>query len=300
MSTSQTATRKLAGTVDLPLARERSRRSIVFKSMPLTVKASIVVLVVIFAAAALAPVVATHDPTRQDLLARMADPSSSHWLGTDSLGRDVFSRTIYGARMSIAIALFGTVFGAIFGSLLGLLSGFIGGRIDNTVMFLVDAQQAMPFIIVCLVVIAVFGAGIPILLVLVSLAGWETYTRFARASSLVARESLYVLASRSIGNSSARTLLRHVLPNIASPLIVLATLNVSSLVLLESALSYLGVGVRPPTPSWGQMISDGRQFMNVAWWITAAPATGMILLTLSFTFVGDWLRDVLDPTSKRR
>jgi peptide/nickel transport system permease protein len=266
----------------------------------LLIKGCLAVIVAMIAVAMLAPVIAPYDPAHQDLRGRLAAPSREHWLGNDQLGRDVLSRAIYGARISIGVAAFGTVAGLVAGSLLGMLAGYLRGRTDNAIMFLVDAQQALPFIIVALVAIAMFGAQIPTLLVLVSLAGWEVYARFARASTLVVRESQYVLASRSIGTSEARILIRHLLPNIVSPLIVIATLNITALILLESSLSFLGVGVQPPTPSWGGMISEGRQYLNNAWWIVVGPAGAMVLLTHSISLTGDWLRDVLDPTTRRR
>jgi peptide/nickel transport system permease protein len=281
-------------------AEPKTRRFATLASAPLLIKCCLFVILAMVAIAVLAPVLAPDDPAHQELRSRLGSPTSAHWLGNDQLGRDVLSRTLYGARISIGVAAFGTVAGAVLGSLFGMLAGYLRGRVDSAIMFLVDAQQALPFIIVALVAIAIFGASIPTLLALVSLAGWEVYARFARASTLVVRESQYVLASRCIGTSETRILLRHVLPNIVSPLIVIATLNITSLILLESSLSFLGVGVQPPTPSWGGMISEGRQYLNTAWWIVVGPAAAMVLLTLSISLAGDWLRDVLDPTSRRR
>ncbi|CAN5570718.1 ABC transporter permease [soil metagenome] len=278
----------------------KPKRRSMLASAPMLIKGCLVIIVAMVAIAIFAPMLAPHDPAHQDLRGRLASPSSEHWLGNDQLGRDVLSRTLYGTRISIGVAAFGTVAGMVIGSLLGMLSGYLRGHFDNTVMFLVDAQQALPFIIVALLAIAIFGANIPTLLALVSIAGWEVYARFARASTLVVRESQYVLASRCIGTSEARILIRHVLPNILSPLIVIATLNITALILLESSLSFLGVGVQPPTPSWGGMISEGRQYLNTAWWIVVGPAAAMVVLTLSISLAGDWLRDVLDPTTRRR
>lgn len=278
----------------------KPKRRSMLASAPMLIKGCLIIVLTMIAIAIFAPMLAPHDPAHQDLRGRLASPSGDHWLGNDQLGRDVLSRTLYGTRISIGVAAFGTIAGMVIGSLLGMLSGYLRGRFDNTVMFLVDAQQALPFIIVALVAIAIFGANIPTLLALVSIAGWEVYARFARASTLVVRESQYVLASRCIGTSEARILIRHVLPNILSPLIVIATLNITALILLESSLSFLGVGVQPPTPSWGGMISEGRQYLNTAWWIVVGPAAAMVVLTLSISLAGDWLRDVLDPTTRRR
>ncbi len=287
---------------DNPYAKtsRRPRWLSTFLSAPVLVKICLLVIVAEILVAIFAPALAPYDPAHQDLRERLTGPSSAHWLGNDQLGRDVLSRTLYGARISIGVATFGTIVGMTLGSLLGLLSGYLRGRFDNAVMFLVDAQQALPFIIIALVAIAIFGANIPTLLALVSISGWEVYARFARASALGVRESQYVLASRSIGTPELRILLRHVLPNILSPLIVIATLNITSLILLESSLSFLGVGVQPPTASWGGMISDGRQYLNNAWWLVLGPAAAMVALTLAISLAGDWLRDVLDPTSRNR
>ena len=291
-----------APAVSLATAPE-TRRSRILKtvrSAPLVIKLCMLVMLLAVVVALFAPVIAPIDPAKQDLRARLAGPSSAHWFGADQLGRDVFARTVYGTRISIGVALIGSIAGLIVGTVLGTLSGYLRGRFDNVVMFLVDAQQALPFIILALVAIAIFGPSIPTLLLLISIAGWEVYARFSRASTLVVRESQYVLAARSIGTSEPQILRRHVLPNILAPLIVIGTMNVTGLIMLESSLSFLGVGVQPPTPSWGGMIAEGRQYLNTAVWIVGGPALAMVLLTLSISLVGDWLRDVLDPTSRRR
>jgi len=270
------------------------------RSAPPIIKVCMLIMLIAVLVAVFAPIIAPLDPAKQDLRARLAGPSGDHWFGADQLGRDVFSRTVYGTRISIGVALIGTIVGLIVGTALGMLSGYLRGRFDNAVMFLVDAQQALPFIILALVAIAIFGPSIPTLLMLISIAGWEVYARFSRASTLVVRESQYVLASRSIGTSEQQILRRHILPNIIAPLIVIGTMNITGMIMLESSLSFLGVGVQPPTPSWGGMIAEGRQYLNTAWWIVGGPAFAMVLLTLSISLVGDWLRDVLDPTSRRR
>lgn len=269
-------------------------------SAPVLIKSCLVIIAGMVAASLLAPVIAPFDPADQDLLHRLAGPSANHWFGTDHLGRDVLSRVLHGARISIGVATFGAIAGLLLGALTGLIAGYAGGRSDNAIMFLVDVQQSLPFIVLCLAVIAMFGANLSTLLVLVSLAGWEVYARFARASTLATKESQYIVAARSIGVPEHRILLRHVLPNITAPLIVITTLNITSIILLESSLSFLGVGVQPPTPSWGGMISEGRQYLNNAWWIVLGPSAAMIAVTLSVSLSGDWLRDLFDPTTRRR
>lgn len=276
------------------------------KSAPWVIKIAMMILVGIIGIALFAPVVTPHDPVEQDLLARLSAPStgdgmaSSYLLGADALGRDVLSRIIHGARISLAIALYGTVVGMILGTTVGLLADLNRGAVDHVVMFLVDAQQALPFIIIALAAIAIYGTDLWVLLTLVGLAGWEGYARFSRGMTLSVRQTQYVLASRAMGASQARILVRHVLPNVAAPLIVIATLNITGIILLESSLSFLGIGVQPPTPSWGSMIGEGRAYLSSAWWIAVFPGLTVVLVTVSVNLFGDWLRDVLDPTVKGR
>lgn len=247
-----------------------------------------------------APHVAPHDPRAQTLLARNLPPAftpggtSEYLLGTDQLGRDVLSRIVFGLRVSLGIAAVGTLIGLVLGTALGLLSGLAGGWLDHVVMMLIDVQIAVPFILIALLAVAVFGSSLTVLIVVVGLAGWETYARLVRGQVLATRELPFVEASRALGASGARVALHHVLPNIASPIIVLGTLNFSSIVLLESALSFLGIGVQPPTASLGSMVGAGRDYMASAWWIVAVPSVFVFLLTLVVSLLGDWLRDVLD------
>jgi peptide/nickel transport system permease protein len=276
------------------------------KRSPWLIRASLAVLVLVIGSALLAPLIVPYDPDRQDLLARLLPPMETsaqgnrYLLGTDHLGRDLLSRVIYGARISMLFALLGTAIGLMLGTLLGLMAGFSGGRADQGIMFFVDLQQSIPFIVICLIGIAMFGTGMVVLIPLVGLAGWDGYARYARGGSMAARNSQYVLASRSTGAPESAILWRHVLPNAAAPIIVVATLNVTGVILLEASLSFLGIGVQPPTASWGNMISEGRQYLGTAWWIAVFPGLAMIATTLSITLLGDWLRDSLDPTTRQR
>jgi len=273
---------------------------------PWSIRLALLALLAVVLMAVFSPIVAPYNPEAQDLLGRLASPGSTstlsgyHLLGTDALGRDIFSRVIYGARVSITFAVLGTVVGLVIGTLLGLIAGYVGGRIDHAIMFLVDVQQSIPFIVLCLVAIAIFGNSQTVLIPLIGLAGWEGYARYARAGGLAARNSQYVLASQAMGASPAQIVLRHVLPNAVAPIIVVATLNVTGVILLESSLSFLGLGVQPPTPTWGSMISDGRQYLGSAWWMAVMPGAAMIITTLSVTLVGDWIRDMMDPTIRQR
>lgn len=287
---------------DLLERAERPRsRWIVVRTMPYLVRVSMVVLIASILIAILAPLIAPHDPLKQSLLDRLQDPSwtGEFPLGTDQLGRDVLSRVIYGARVSLGIAVIGMLIGLIIGTSLGVFSGFRGGAVDNVIMFLVDVQQAVPFIVLSLAVLAIFGTDLKVLIAVVGFRGWETFARFARGMTLSARQSQYVLASQAIGASQTRLIVRHVLPNVAAPLIVLATLNITGIILLESSLSFLGIGVQPPQPSWGNMIGEGREYLNSAWWIGVMPGVVMVVVTTSVNLVGDWLRDVLDPTLRQ-
>lgn len=286
------------------VAAKRSRWESL-KAMPLLIQMSMVILPLFSIVAIFAPWIAPHDPVEQSLLDRLAPPSMTEQragtfvLGTDQLGRDVLARVIYGARISLGISVIGMVIGLVIGTTLGIFSGYKGGLIDNAVMFLVDVQQAVPFIVLALAVLAIFGTDLKVLIAVVGLAGWENFARFSRGMTLSVRESQYVLASQSIGASQARLMIRHILPNVAAPLIVLATLNVSAIILLESSLSFLGIGVQPPRPSWGSMIGEGRAYLNTAWWIAVMPGLAMVTVTMSVNLLGDWLRDVLDPALKK-
>lgn len=264
------------------------------------------VLALFITGGVLAPVIAPYDPGVNDLRSRLAPPafqadgSTRHWLGTDQLGRDLLSRLLYGARVSLVIGFVGMVLGALVGTLSGLISGFVRGVVDEVIMFVSDAYQALPFLIIALSVVAVFGASLPILILLAAFAGWASYTRVARGLALSTREQQHVLAARSIGATPVRLLLRHILPNTVAPLIVLATFELTSIILLEASLSFLGFGIQPPTPAWGYMVSEGRQYLHSAWWVGVLPGVAIMLVTISVSLVGDWLRDVLDPTLRSK
>lgn len=278
-------------------ARRRRRLAV-----PPLILGCMVVLTLFTACAIFADVLAPHDPVENDLRERLkppiwaADANPDYILGTDALGRDVLSRLMYGARVSLAIGFIGTLIGLIIGSASGLLSGFVGGLLDEIIMFLVDAYVALPFLIVALTMVAVLGSSLTVLVVVAGFSGWAGYTRLARGQVLSVREQPYILAARAIGTPRSRIMVRHVLPNIAAPLVVFATFGMTSVILLESSLSFLGLGIQPPTASWGAMLGDGRGYLNTAWWIGIFPGVAIMLLTMAISLMGDWLRDVLDPT----
>jgi peptide/nickel transport system permease protein len=287
------------------LGQEKSRWAIL-RSMPHLIKLCLLILILFALAAIAAPLLAPHDPSRQVLMARLQAPagfeggSIDHPLGTDQLGRDILSRAIFGARVSLGIGMIGMVIGALIGVTAGMIAGFRRGVLDEIIMFLVDAQLALPFIVMALIAIAIFGTDLLVLILVVGVAGWEGYARLTRGMVLSAREQQYVLSAEAAGASRKRIMARHILPNIAAPLIVLATFQLTSIILLESSLSFLGIGVQPPTASWGSMIGQGREYLNTAWWIAVVPGVAIVMTTMTISLIGDWLRDVLDPTLRAR
>jgi peptide/nickel transport system permease protein len=280
----------------------RARRA-GWRKVPLFVWASAAFMVVVVLAAIWAPLVAPYDPTQQSLRERLKAPTmfpevgrQRHLLGTDQLGRDILSRIIYGSRVSLIIGFSAVLIGGAIGGVLGLLSGYAGGIVDEVIMLLVDAQLAFPFILLAIGIIAVLGPSFGNLIVIVGLSGWVTYARLVRAQVLTIKEREYVVAIRGLGGSTWRILRSHIIPNTLAPFLVITTLELARTILLESTLSFLGLGIQPPTPSWGGMLNEGRSYLDSAWWISALPGLVLMLTALVVSRVGDWLRDVLDPT----
>jgi peptide/nickel transport system permease protein len=251
-----------------------------------------------------APWLAPADPERQTLRGRLSPPTwegadgRAHLLGTDHLGRDVLSRVIYGSRVSLAIGFSAVVIGGLMGSTLGIAAGFAGGRIDGVIMTVADAQLAFPFILLAIGIIAVLGPSFPTLIVVIGLSGWVSYARILRSQVLVLRRREFVEAIHALGGSVARIVLRHVLPNVLSSIVVVATLELARSIVLEATLSFLGLGIQPPTPSWGGMIQEGRDYLDSAWWIATCPGIVLMLTSIVVSRTGDGLRDLLDPTLK--
>ena len=254
------------------------------------------------AVAMAAPWLAPHDPTRQSLRDRLAPPTleapdgRARLLGTDHLGRDVLSRVIYGTRVSLVVGLSAVVVGGALGATLGIAAGFRGGFADSVIMTLADAQLAFPFILLAIGIIAVLGPSFPTLIVVIGLSGWVSYARILRSQVLVLRSREFVDAIHALGGSVARVIARHILPNVLSSLVVIATLELARAIVLEATLSFLGLGIQPPTPSWGGMIHEGREYLDTAWWISTSPGVVLMLASLVVSRTGDWLRDLLDPT----
>ncbi len=244
------------------------------------------------------PLLIPYEPQRQDLFHTLAPPSRDHLLGTDDLGRDVLSRLAHGSRISLTIGLTAVFAAGIPGVLLGLLVGYKGGTLDNVVMRFTDAVMAFPGIVLTLTIVAVLGQGIFNLIIAIGVAGWPNYARLTRGQVLAVREYDFVLAVRTVGASQSRIMLRHVLPNAINPAIVAMSLGVGFAIVAESGLSFLGLGVLPPTPTWGSMIQTGFQVLEIAPWLVMAPGVMIFLAVLGFNLLGDGLREALDPYLK--
>ena len=275
-------------------------------AVPPAIRVCLVLAAVLVAVALLAPVLAPYDIRTQSLLTRLKPPiplaghDPAFVLGTDQLGRDVLSRLLFALRTTLGIASSGMLVGLTLGTGLGLLAGLARGRTEALIMFAVDTQAALPFTLLALTAVALFGNSPLILVAVIGLAGWDTYARVVRGQVLSVSQQPYLEAARALGASRRRAALRHILPNIASPLLVLATLNFSAIVLVESALSFLGLGVQPPNTSLGSMLGAGRDYLASAWWIAAVPGAAVVLISLLVSLLGDWLRDVLDPNLRGR
>jgi len=272
-------------------------------ALPLGVTLALAWLAVMIGAALLADWITPYSITAFDLTARLSPPigmggSWAHSLGTDELGRDVLSRLIMSVRMSLLIALFGTLIATTLGTSLGFLAAHFRGRVEQVVLMAIDFQASMPFMIIALSVLAFFGNSLPLFIGLMGFHSWERYARIARGLTLAANEQGYAAAVRQLGAGPGRIYGLHILPNIASTLIVSMTLTFPEIILLESGLSFLGLGVQPPLTSLGNMVGYGREYITRAPWIMLAPATVIVLTTFSISFLGDWLRDKLDPTLK--
>jgi peptide/nickel transport system permease protein len=277
-----------------------ARRSLWRAKWPL---AALCVLLVLTAAALFGPSLAPRDPERQDIIARLKQPlqmdrrkQHMYVLGTDGLGRDVLSRLLFGARISLLVGCVAVVLGGTLGTLLGLLAGYFGGRCDDVIMALADIQLAFPFILLAIMFLLVLGPGVSNLILALGIGQWVTYARIARGQTIAQRDKEYVEAARALGQGHLGILLTGILPNIVSPLIIVASFNIASVILAEASLSFLGLGVPPTVPSWGGMLAESReQLLAGRWWLAFFPGSAIMLTVLSFNVLGDWLRDFLDP-----
>jgi peptide/nickel transport system permease protein len=272
-----------------------------FLREPSAVFGSTILLVLIVGAIA-APVLAPHNPQKTNLRLRNVPPaweakgSTDYLLGTDPVGRDMLSRIIYGARVSLSVGIVVTLLAAALGVVIGLLAGYYGGAVDEVLMRIADLFLVFPFILLAVTIIAVLGAGIRNLIITLVITGWVQYARLVRGQVLSLKGVQYVEAARVAGAVDSRIIGRHILPNLLASVVVLGTLQMAFVLLTEAALSFLGLGVNPSTPTWGMMINDGRNYIYNAWWVITFPGIAILLTVLAINMLGDWLRDVLDPT----
>lgn len=267
--------------------------------------ASLLVLAVVLIMAVAAPWIAPHDPELQTLRLRTRPPvwdaasEPGYWLGTDALGRDLLSRVIFGARISMFVGLGVVAIQGFVGVTIGLLSGYFGGWVDRVLMRVADVQQAIPFLILAVAVAAVIEASLLNVIIVLGVTGWVPYGRVVRGQVLSVREQEFVEAARALGSGHLRIITQHILPNILAPITVIATLTISTMILAEASLSFLGLGVPPPTPTWGGMVASGRDYLASAWWVSIIPGVAIFLTVLSINLIGDHLREITDPTLNR-
>ncbi|PYO23205.1 MAG: peptide ABC transporter permease [Candidatus Rokuibacteriota bacterium] len=264
----------------------------------------LVVVALVFAASLGAPWLSPWDPIEQDISNRLKPPGSHgpsgrvHVLGTDHLGRDLLARVILGARPALMVGFAAVAISGIIGMVVGLVSGYFGGRVDDVFMRLADIQLAFPFILLAIAVIGVLGPSLPVIIVVIGVSSWVVYARVVRGAVLSLREREFVQAALALGSRDGRILLRHILPNAFTPWLVVATLDMARVIVIESALSFLGLGVQPPTPTWGGMLADGRVYISTAWWLATFPGLAILVTVLGINLFGDGLRDTLDPRLK--
>lgn len=282
----------------------RAGRSMVAARWPLL---ALFILFVVAVVAMFGPAFSPMDPNRQNIMLRLAEPGAAgargaiHWLGSDGLGRDVLSRLLYGARISLLVGICAILVGGTIGVVAGLVSGYFGGWIDDIIMRLGDIQLAFPFILLAIMFLVVLGPGVGNLILVLGIGQWVTYARIVRAQTLSLREKEFVEAARALGDTTPSIIFRTILPNIVAPLTVIASFNVAAVILSEAALSFLGLGVPPEVPTWGSMLAESReQLLANKWWLAVFPGLAIVVTVLSFNILGDWLRDFLDPRLKEQ
>ncbi|MEN6509334.1 MAG: oligopeptide ABC transporter permease [Smithella sp.] len=257
------------------------------------------IVILLFAVSLLAPVIAPYDPGAIDLKNVLASPSAEHWFGTDQLGRDVLSRMIWGARISLKVGFVATGLAILIGMILGAVAGYYGGWIDAVIMRFVDIMLCFPTFFLILAVIAFLEPSIWNIMIVIGLTGWMGVTRLVRADFISLRERDFVRAARSIGANDARIIFIHILPNALASILVAATLGIAGAILTESALSFLGIGVQPPTPSWGNILTAGKDNIDIAWWLSLYPGLAILITVVGYNLLGEGIRDASDPRLKR-
>lgn len=260
----------------------------------------LLVVITVIGSALLAPMVAPFDPVEQNIPGRLLAPAwppsiEGHLFGTDALGRDILTRMMYGAQISLLVGVGAVAVAGVLGVLLGLLAGYYGGWVDHLLMRLVDIWQSIPFLVLAIAIVAVLGPSLTNLVLVLALTGWVTFGRVVRSQVLALKEGDFVEAARALGATNRRIMLRHILPNAATSIIVIATLQIAQMITMEAALSFLGLGVQPPQAAWGSMVAEGKDVVSVAWWLSTFPGLAVVCTVLGVNLLGDWLRDALDP-----
>jgi peptide/nickel transport system permease protein len=268
-----------------------------FRNVPAVVGAFVLAVCLVCALAA--PLVAPYDPIVQNTLNRLQPPSAAHWLGTDDFGRDILTRIIFGSRTSMLVGVTATCIGLAIGSAFGIIAGFAGGRVDQILMRGMDVLLSFPYILLAVVIMALLGPGISNLMIAIGVSRIPVFARLSRSIVLSVKTNEYVEAARSLGGSDRRILSRHIFPNVIPPLIVQATASLGEAVVVAASLNFLGLGIQPPTPDWGAMVSDGRRYIFDRYYIPLFPGLAITLVVLSMNLLGDWVRDVLDPRQRQ-
>ena len=261
----------------------------------------LVILIILVLLAVFANVIANYDNVviKQNLSQRLQAPSAAHWLGTDEFGRDIFARLVHGTRVSLQVGIIAVGISIVIGGILGAIAGYYGGKLDNIIMRIMDISLAVPSILLAIAIVSALGPSILNLMLAISISSVPSYARIVRASVLSIRDQEFIEAAKAIGASNTRIIFRHIIPNSLAPVIVQATLGVASAILSTAGLSFIGLGIQPPAPEWGSMLSGGRQYLRYAWWVTTFPGVAIMITILSLNLLGDGLRDALDPRLKQ-
>lgn len=291
MSNSNTSNKKRSQWVEVWRRLKRNKMAIV----------GLVILVALLLLAIFADVIADYDNVviKQNLAHRLQGPSAAHWLGTDEFGRDIFARLVHGTRVSLKVGIVAVGISIVIGGILGAIAGYYGGKLDNIIMRIMDIFLAVPSILLAIAIVSALGPSIINLMLAISISSVPSYARIVRASVLSIRDQEFIEAAKAIGASNTRIIFRHIIPNSLAPVIVQATLGVASAILSTAGLSFIGLGIQPPAPEWGSMLSGGRQYLRYAWWVTTFPGVAIMITILSLNLLGDGLRDALDPRLKQ-
>ncbi|MGY0394249.1 nickel transporter permease [Fusobacterium sp.] len=291
MSSTNTSNKKRSQWVEVWRRLKRNKMAIL----------GLIILIILFLLAIFADVIANYDNVviKQNLAQRLQGPSAAHWLGTDEFGRDIFARLVHGTRVSLQVGIVAVGISIIIGGVLGAVAGYYGGKLDNTIMRIMDIFLAVPSILLAIAIVSALGPSILNLMLAISISSVPSYARIVRASVLSIRDQEFIEAAKAIGASNTRIIFRHIIPNSLAPVIVQATLGVASAILSTAGLSFIGLGIQPPAPEWGSMLSGGRQYLRYAWWVTTFPGVAIMITILSLNLLGDGLRDALDPRLKQ-